>query len=93
MRAPLFAATLALALAMPAGAEHCTTYETADPEVDVAGQYYFDDDCVAILLCQVEIIFSFWIYEESNGIPGLQRGDEVQDQTCHRMIQPDRIIF
>lgn len=27
---------------------------------------------------------SVWTYQESNGVPGLQRGDEVHDGTCGR---------
>lgn len=28
-----------------------------------------------------EFLFSIWIYQESNGVSGLQRGDEVCDET------------
>ena len=84
-----------LALAIPAGADHCTTYSTASPEITldpapgVASRYYWDNDW-----CQPGCsIFSFWIYEESNGIDGLQRGDEWVDDTCHGMIAADRLIF
>ena len=40
-------------------------------------------------LCQPDCLFSIWLYQESNGIPGLQRGDEVVDNTCHGMIEAD----
>ena len=81
----------AIAIAIPAGAAHCTAPNTEAPEVDttaVGGAHYVDND-----LCQPECIFSIWIYEESNGISGLQRGDEVVDSTCHGMIESDTIIF
>ena len=77
----------ALAVAMPAGADHCVTYSTSSPEVD-AGGYYVDND-----VCQPGCIFSIWIYQESNGISGLQRGDSVVDDTCHGMIESDVDIF
>lgn len=75
-----------LGIAMPIGAEHCTTYTSAQPEVDAAGYYVDNDPCFGC-------IFSIWIYQESNGIPGLQRGDEVYDDTCHGMVSPDTIVM
>lgn len=91
MRAAVaLALALALVLALPAGAAHCTTWNTEDAEVDVLGRYYHDADLVCL---NTEAICSFWTYEESNGIPGLQRGDEVADSTCHGMIAPDTVIF
>lgn len=38
-------------------------------------------------------LFSVWFYYETNGIPGLQRGDEEHDDTCHGMIESDTILF
>jgi hypothetical protein len=82
----------AVSVALPAGlADHCTSWNTEAPEVDstlVGGAYYVDND-----VCQPECIFSIWVYEESNGIAGLQRGDEVVDSTCHGQIDADTIIF
>lgn len=89
-RYPLVALLVALAVAMPGGAEHCTTWSTSEPEVDISAVSdvtyiaYVDND-----LCQPECIFSVWLYCESNGIEGLQRGDEVRDDTCHGMIESD----
>lgn len=34
-----------------------------------------------------------WIYEEANGIPGAQRGDQDVDDTCGGLIPSDRIIY
>ena len=77
-----------LAIALPAGsAEHCTTYSTSVPELDTTqfgGAYYWDNDVV--------VGVSTWVYEETNNIVGLQRGDEVHDDTCHGMIEADTII-
>ena len=81
----------AIAIAIPAGAAHCTTWNTSSPELDTTpfgGAYYLDNDLV-----QPEYLYSIWIYEESNGFGGLQRGDEVVDDTCHGMIESDTIIF
>lgn len=37
-------------------------------------------------------LFSIWLYWESNGIEGLQRGDKVrQDETCG--AEPDSIPY
>ena len=90
----VLALSIALALALPAGAEHCTTWSTTTPEIDsdplglgVAPRFYVDDD-----LCHM-CLFSIWVYQESNGIPGLHRGDEVVDGTCHGLIAADTIIL
>lgn len=38
-------------------------------------------------------LFSIWLYYESNGIPGLQRGDWVVDDSCHGMIESDSFVW
>ena len=77
----------ALSLAIPAMAEDCWT--TADPEVS-AGGFYVDND-----LCQFEevdpCLVYICVYHERNDIEGLQRGDEVVDNTCGQ-IDSDTII-
>ena len=89
----LLAATATLILlAGTTGAEHCTTWSTSQPEIDTvqflgANGYYIDND-----LCQPQCAFSVWFYLEANGIEGLQRGDEVVDDTCYGMIEADVII-
>lgn len=82
----------ALAFALPVDASHCTTYTTSMAELDtgLAGgstRYYVDNDWCP------QCHLSLWIYQESNGIDGLQRADEVVDDTCHDMIRGDTIIF
>lgn len=101
MRAPPVALTLALALALalPATAQHCASWDTMN--AITVDKYYVIEDCwLAPFIgahgpwCQNDGPFmGLWIYEESNGIPGLQRGDEWHDGTCHGMIEPDRIVF
>jgi hypothetical protein len=85
---------LVLALAGPVGAEHCTTWSTSTsgawgPFVEAGGHYVFTDCWTYDPECNL----SFWIYEESNGIPGLQREDETHDDTCHGIIPGDRIVL
>ncbi len=78
-------AFVALALAIPAAADDCWT--TSDPEV-AAGGFYVDNDN-----CQPECLFSIWVYQESNEIEGLQRGDEFHsDITGCDGVDSDTII-
>ena len=84
-------ALAALAIAMPVSAQDCAM-TTSAPEVDTGvlpdgSRYYADNDVVIGG-------FSFWIYQESNGLDGLQRGDEVHDDTCGGVAgESDTIIF
>lgn len=62
---------------------------------------YFDNDPCQLQGC----VLSFWVYQESNGYPGLQRKDVpsrdddaphapwLKDDTCDGLIQPDTILF
>lgn len=82
---------LVLAMISSASADHpCSTWSTWEPEFTAdtpEGTYY--------------VFFHGldggprwpWIYEESNGIDGLQRRDPLEDGTCHGMIEPDTLIF
>lgn len=85
---PLTIALAAFLATFPAaGADHCATWSTSNPEADtttMGGPYYVDLDGIAE---------GIWIYEESNGLPGLQRGDEMKDDTCHGSIESDTIIL
>jgi hypothetical protein len=58
---------------------NCTTTEPTLTLETHAGTYYVQND-----LCQPGCLFSVWVYEESNGEPGLQRGDALcnDDGTC-----------
>lgn len=94
MRIPLLTAIALAAALSTASASDCETWSTSDPEgcwgpnAPWSCEYYYEND-----MCQPDCIFSFWIYQESNGIDGLQRGDKVVDDTCHGMIDADTIIF
>lgn len=80
-----------VALAAPVGADECVP-TTSNPEIDApfgAGDHtYIDND-----LCQPDCIFSVWVYQETNDIPGLQRRDSVKDDTCGGQIDADTFPF
>ena len=97
-----------LALAFPVSASECapTTFQSAIATpatgVDVArdfgdaqgpssdeGVYYVAQDRCFFCLTGEDT----WIYQETNGIPGLQRGDEVVDNTCEGAIPADFDVF
>lgn len=96
-----FAALVALifvSMAAQAVTPDCD-WTTSDPDFDSSRdlgtgatglRYYMDNDT-----CQTDgtCLFSTWIYEEGNGIDGLQRGDEVIDDTCDGLIESDIVIF
>lgn len=82
-RVSFLALVLALAVALPVGAQHCTQPYAEDALVDLGGQYYVDGE-----VCQPDCILDVWVYEESNGFPGLQSGEG----NCH-MIVSDTIVF
>lgn len=97
MRALLLPMALALALAAPAFARPCVM-TTTEPDFDsdpmglgVGPRFYVDNDnCSFTGLC----LFSLWIYQETNGVDGLQRQDEVVDDTCNGAAGPgDAIIL
>lgn len=46
-----------------------------------ADRYSFVEDTFYVNSIGEPYLFSLWIYEESNGLPGLQRGDPVCDST------------
>jgi hypothetical protein len=98
MRAPplLLPALVAAFLAGPVDAGHfCETYSTSAPEIDTQGQleerYYVE----YVPPCQPECLPGppgvLYLYEEANGIDGLQRADEWEDDTCHGLVPPDAL--
>lgn len=95
MRFALSSATLILiSLSAPALAWHCEEPTTSPAEIDTClaprtpSCVYVDIDP-----CQPECGPLIWVYQESNGVPGLQRGDEIVDDTCHGEIEADTIVF
>lgn len=78
-----FVAFSCLALALltpPAFATHCTGPTTSEPDLSWDGTYV-DHSLAGVV-----------VYQESNGIAGLQRRDFHVDDTCHGMISPDRRV-
>ncbi len=81
-----------LAFIAPSSADVCEP-TTTEPEVTletVAGTYYVD-----FIFCQPECYpnFAYWVYEESNGIEGLQKNDAYEDDTCGGRIAGDTILY
>lgn len=95
----LFALALVLLLANPASAEEpCYTTSTTDDR-EIVVEYPADGPDPACVRCtaayvvvdtfclpgvgDASCLMSVWIYPEANGIPGLQRGDEVKNDVAN----------
>ena len=105
MRAILIPLLATLSLVAPAAAEACEL--TTSPALicpagpapglpcveTAAAGYYIDEDGCPLLAVVQNCHYSFWVYEESNGIAGLQRDDEIRDDTCRGLIPGDTVIF
>ena len=95
--------SILFALALPAQAGHCATWTTsaADATLDASaaeqGTYYVVGVCAIVAFVTNHLVCggdgATWIYEETNGLPGLQRSDEIADDTCHGLIAGDSIVF
>lgn len=84
-----------LVLSGASTASHCATWTTSSPEHSVCNEaiglcHYVDFDYICDPQCW---IYSAWIYQESNGQSGLQRLDDVEDDTCYGMIPGDTIVY
>lgn len=95
MQAPIILLAL-VALAASTGATGCeptTSPTTLDTGIGIGPRYYVAED-PHWLTCG-EFGFpecgSIWIYEETNGIDGLQRDDDIIDDTCGGMIAGDTL--
>ncbi|HUR69148.1 MAG TPA: hypothetical protein VM370_07860 [Candidatus Thermoplasmatota archaeon] len=78
--------TLAALGAASASAAGCAP-TTSHPELENDGMYVDNDACT------LDCILSIWVYEESNGMPGLQRDDSGRDDTCGGQIEADTNIL
>lgn len=89
-----------LALAPVAGAHHCSAPSTSFA-IEATGYYVYDaclenaitGDDKAGQECGWWGPWAVWIYQESNGIAGLQRADEMGDDTCHGLIEGDTVVL
>lgn len=100
--AALLAIGITLALALPATAGHCTTYSTSQTSVywnlgmgepgpistATLGELGLHVHCM-----NWGMFMDCAFYAETNQIPGLQRGDDIRDDTCHGAIAPDTWVF
>ena len=83
-------ALAALAAVAPADAldPRCTT---SDPDIDTRETTGRDQPRFYVDLDGTDAV---WIYEETNGIPGLQRGDSMKDDTFGGLCYaPDDIVL
>ena len=80
MRIVLLAALLLAAIPPVADAHHCSGVTTSTDAVP-AGPFY------------VVAATNPYLYQETNGIPGLQRGDRDRDDTCHGIVLADKRVF
>jgi hypothetical protein len=95
MRRVVLLCVAVIVLSVPAHAHPCVTWSTSE---SITGGVVLSVGSAYVLVgregpCDPECMHTFWIYEEANGIEGLQRGDEIVDDTCHGMIAPDRVIL
>ena len=76
----------ALGVAIPAGlAQNC---RPSTSDAIPMGELYLVND-----VCDEDCLVSFYVYEETNGADGLQRGDDIVDDTCAGMIKSDTIVL
>jgi hypothetical protein len=71
--------------AMQGSADGCTS--EAEPSL-IVGSYHIFVDCVG---CPFQSGVA--VYQESNGIEGIQREDARVGGTCGGMIEPDALVF
>ena len=99
---PALVALVAIAMMIPASAQDsCITESspefTSPPGLgpNAGGEIYLDNDNCQPVIGDDTCLFSTWIYEETNGIAGLQRDDEVQSNVkdCTDGTVGDTIIF
>lgn len=90
MRAILFVLAIVSLTLGGSAAEGCIP-TTSTPAAE-AGPIYVAGNARS-LFCDPNCLIDIWIYEESNGIAGLQRQDELHDDTCGGQISGDSIVF
>lgn len=84
---------LAIVALLPlALAEECYP-STSDPTLTLPNEAALGVRYIVSDMCQPECLFSIWLYFEDNGFEGLQRGDEVHDDTCGGAIWADSFVW
>jgi hypothetical protein len=89
MRVLLLFITLLALVTGAAGATGCVP-TTSTPFAEASG-FYVAGNPITLIFCDVTCLIDVWIYEESNDITGLQRQDEIHDDTCNGAIAGDTI--
>jgi hypothetical protein len=93
MRTLLVLAIVSLVIPL-ASAQTCSNTDPNAKQIDTSlGTYYLVvDNCPSV---ENGCLFSIWIYEETNHIPGLQRDDEVNptDPADPNACPPDGARF
>lgn len=103
MRAVVFVAVAALMFQIPAAAYPCepttteplltTTATGQSLSGDGDGVYYLDHEGCILPWGPGSCHGYYWLYEESNGIDGLQRQDYIVDDTCDGRIAGDTLVL
>ncbi len=79
-------------LGAPATADDFTCYSESYVTVSVADLAYVDIRAVYGVFDPADkFLFSVWIYRETNGEPGLQRGGP--DDYCQESDDPDTLLY
>lgn len=88
MRSALLPLAIAALILAPhaAAATYCDR-PPSEPEIDAQGVYVDSEPCAA-----GDCIISVWIYEETNGVTGLQRDDFRHSDVCGDEVG-DRLVF
>ena len=85
MRVLIVGAAVVFALVGAGAAEHCSSWTTSEAHLAAGGFYVVNE------ACQPSCTLVAFVYEETNDLPGLQRGDHRHDDTCHGMIVSDTL--
>lgn len=100
MRAIHFLAVLAVALSITASAQSAAC-PSSDPDAQVrvwttvgSGQADTWSFYIVTEMCDASgCLAGTWVYRETNGYDGLQRLDELRDDTCGGLLEPDTLML
>lgn len=96
MRSIILSGAVAAALALAAAA-NATDYCNDLPDAEVPNTLYVFVDCDPLHACTHDA-FGVWVYVESNGEPGAQRGGlcvlcNPPPDTCQNSTNPDVLLI
>lgn len=89
--------TLGILLTSIAAADECQL-TTSEPYLAAAGHYLVIDCGIAVVGPECDgpafdALGIWWVYEEANGVAGLQRNDDIYDDTCGGLYPSDKIVL